>query len=278
MGTILNASKQRIVIGVVISFFICNCVISQDCDVIQTDVAPCSGKLLYEHCSFKKYYKSSYVEFIKDYIKNNYPNTENDVVFSNSSLLPLKCKISSPEIQIFESKINRTNIKIEFYFSQHNLIFGDDSLLNNYNMAANLALEDSMNSSIIGQVPQDSRVKFEQLDSIFVIKGSQKKQINIAKINSKIININRTYLTNGYRPIEVYYSHKRDKIYCYLYFLEWDTKYPYDSPNSSKPIVGVSDVLKLIIDPSNGNTNFIFCPHKYFFWFGWDDCPNFWPF
>lgn len=266
---------KRIFILFLISY---NVSYAQDCETLNNGNELCKGKIVYEHCSFKKYFGLTYYEFIRDYVKSNYPDSEKEIVFTNSSLWPFKCNISSPELQIFEATINKRRIKIEFYFSHHNIIFGDDSLLKNYNMATNLALEDSMNCSIIGQVPQDSRVKFEQLDSLFVINGSQRKQINIAKINSKIININRTYLTNGYRPIEVYYSAKKNKLYCYLYFLEWDNNFTDVLPNSSKPIVGPSDVIKLCINPQNGDYNYIYCPFKYFFYYGWDNCPNFWPF
>lgn len=250
---------------------------AQDCEMYNTGKEPCHGNLVFDHCSFKDYKHLNYNQFIWNYVKDMYPNSINDLIFNKHDLKSFKCLSSTPESQIFEIKINKAEVKIEFKFSQENIIFGNDSLLNSTKFVSMLALKDSLNSNFIGNIPQDARVKYELLNEINIL-GKKNQKINIDNIKLKILNINRIYFSNSYKPIEVYYSPKRNKYYCYLYFLEWDGYSLEATPNSSKPISGLSDILKLIIDPDTGECNIIYSPFKYFYYYGWEDCVNFWPF
>jgi hypothetical protein len=271
----VTIEKDRRFFILILVYFYSTIIISQE----RTNSEPCDGNLFYEGSEIKDCIGLNYYDCIRKYIEESNPKTLKDLNFSAKNLYPINSLYNSPSINIFMNKSKCCkNISFEFYFSQHGIIFTYyDSILLDFGISPVLALEDSLNSKVFGNLPYDSRVKYELLDSIVMFQGNKRISLNLNLLKAKIINVNRVYKSNSLRPIEIYFNKRTNKYYIYLYFLSWNFNDEF-KPNNSIISNGFSDIIKLIVDPNSGNINFINVPIKILTYYGWFDCPNFWPF
>jgi hypothetical protein len=186
-----------------ILFLNCSFIFSQE----PTNAKPCTGELLWIDNHVKEYNGLNYQECIKKLVQLNNPQALKYLNFDPSGLHKVKQIVNSPNASIFIHKTRKfKSIQIQLCFSQHGMIFSpNDSILFDFGIVPESALSDSLGCAIIGNLPYDSRITYELLDSIVLVVGDKLINVNLEKLNGKLININRIYLTNSQNHLKFYF-------------------------------------------------------------------------
>ncbi|MBK8242069.1 MAG: hypothetical protein IPK88_01475 [Saprospiraceae bacterium] len=275
--TLLSENKSRLfgfIILIIISFYS----LELNSQIIGLDNANCSGLLNIKNPKFyNKYPYIKYSDFIDKYLNDSFPDSKKFAVYSCKDLINISCKSSSPIIQSFEGKIGTDLFQLKLYFSHHNEVLGNDTLIKDLMFDPFLFFQSKRNKYILGEIPNETRFHLERLDSVVLIMHKS-KHIIWASNKYEIININREYEVPNCPNIKLLYSKNHKKLFLYFAFKNFNYHNEYEN-NSYYPDTDFpSTRFKLIIDPFTGNSSNMFIGGQWLYLYGWDNCPNFWPF
>lgn len=249
----------------------------------------CTGKVVWVTKAWKKFPEIDYDRFLSSYLNktssNGLPYRYNDT----STLIQFKREISFSNFISFVSEVNFKNIRLNVYLSKKRyqvdntlydvteMVMKDTQYWTSYPME----LKKAIGHDFFGLPPEDSIIDISFIDSIKVFTGNSFFLIE-DPILGKLCNPNISDYYGSYKPIEVYYSPIKDRIYIYVMGqiyaqnLDWNGKDKFE-PDLYENLN--SYVSKIIINPKDiSDVKNITIPGFYLWSYGWPRCKDFWPF